>query len=153
MRRRAQMAVEHHADRASVREPRQAAGELGSSASTVPTPTMIASERARKSCVWALAMAPVMRSGALSARGREAIRRHGELERDLWPPLRDAQDMARMQARGIAALEDAGDDLDAGVAQLVEALAADARVGIFEAADDSRHARRDHGLGARRRAP
>ena len=106
----------------------------GSSASAVPLPIMIASWRGAQmmgALPRFLAGDPAARAGA---RRDAAIERGRELEGDQRPAGAHAQEEAGVQALRLV-LRQPDRDLDAGLAQLLDAAAVDPRVRV---------ARRDH---------
>ena len=113
----------------------------GSSASAVPMPTRIASDRARIKCTCRRAISPVMAICPAPARPIMPSRESASLRVDFGALLRRSNQIGGHQVGGLGG-EHVLDHLDAGCAQHRVALAGDARIGIAGGADDARDAGR-----------
>ena len=123
---------------------------IGSSASAVPMPIMIASLCARSRWTRSRTASPVMATGLRARRAGFAVGRDRELEHDVGPAVAHAPDVAGMIAPRLLGA-DADLDRDARRAQPRVARARDFGIGIFERRDDARNAGGDDGVGAGRR--
>lgn len=81
--------------------------------------------------------------------GRVTVGGHCPLEGDQRELVEDAFGEAGVESLGLG-FEDAGGDVDAGVAELLEALAGDAGVGVLHGDDAAGDAGGDEGVGAGR---
>jgi len=82
--------------------------------------------------------------------GDAAVERRRQLERDERPPLAHAQEEPGIELGRLLGAQPSLDD-DAGGAQLGDALAGDARIGILDRYDDADEPGGDQGVGAGRR--
>ena len=122
----------------------------GSSASTVPIPTRMASHCARNRCTRARAASPVIATGLRPAAPILSSARHRELEDHMRTLVADAPEMPGMIARGLRRAEP-DIDRDAGGAQPRMALPRHFRIGILDRRHHARDAGGDDGIGAGRR--
>ena len=128
----------------------------GSSASTVSTPTMVASAAQRSGCTAARASFagdPVGRVRCLMP-GRRCDARvegHGDFHQHEGALVLDPAREALVEAAGFS-LADADIGLDARRAQCFDAVAGHGGVGVDGGGDDAREAGADEGIGAGRRA-
>ena len=97
--RRAQMAVGHHAHRGSGRKPGMRQVRSGSSAATVPTPTITASCRPRSACAARRAGSTGDPAAFARQRGDAPVQRGGQLQRDQRPALRAPAARTRRRPR------------------------------------------------------
>ncbi len=146
----AQPRVEHHADGRTVLQPRQAASQLGivgQRGLDADQDRVAPGAQQMAEAAGFFARDPL----ALAGDGRGlAVEALGDLQRDQRPARPQAQEEAGIEA-GRLLLQDTGRDLDAGLPQHGEALAADARIGVLDRRDDARDAGRDQCIGAGRR--
>ena len=105
---------------------------IGSSASTVPMPTMMASLCARMRWTRSRTASPVIATGLRPGRAGLAVGRDRELEHDLRAALAHAPDMAGMVVPGLLGA-DADLDGNAGRAQPRVALPATSGLGSSSA--------------------
>ena len=138
--------------RSGSRPPRSRQVSAGSSAITVPAPTITASISLRQSCTSRRAAAPVIQREAPRAGGDAAVERGRQLQRDQRPAACDDAGEAGEEL-GARCRLDAGVDRrrrrGAGAPRRRRARAGS---GSRHAEDDAPHAGGQHGLGTRRRA-
>ena len=84
--------------------------------------------------------------------GDFAVERDGGLERHQRPAGAHEMNERLIELGGLGREFGGELNFDAGLAQLAEAFAADARVGVFHGSDHLGNTRRDQRIGARRRA-
>ena len=146
--RKARSSTTRTGERASMPGSRQVS--MGSSASTVPMPTRMASHCARSRCTRALAASPVIATGLwpaapiLSSADTASFRiTCGRLSRTRrkWPAW----------SRAASAAHRPDLDRDAGGAQFGVALPGHLRIGILDRRHDARNAGGNHRIGAGRR--
>ena len=121
----------------------------GSSASTVPAPTTIASDHARNRWASARASGDEIQREEPSMRGRLAVERGGHLPDDEGQPGADVTIEGAVSPMGLLG-EHTFDDLNACGSQTGDASAVHERVRVGGGHDDARDTGGDQGVGARR---